>query len=113
KFGSDCVLIVLAAIVVKNNYDGRYSSANKAWAETFDSAEIENVRHNTRYCTVKTHPVVLDGLVNNARLAAQEVIPPKTKLLGQLNDNLAKVKKVKAEQIKKPGQKKRKVTEVE
>jgi hypothetical protein len=97
EFGSERVNAVLAAIVTNNSFDGRYSEANKKWAESIFNPPVDALR----YCTVNTHPVVLDGLVSKARTAenTHEVKPP---LLERLGKNKVRAEREKAERKNQP-----------
>ena len=63
RFGIDRVNWVLANTVQCADYDGRYSRENKAWAKSFYIPEDDN---NYYFC-VKSHPCLVDGLVDMAR----------------------------------------------
>lgn len=102
KFGTESVNAVLAAIVNQHDYDGRYSQTNKDWAKSIDTVSYEDIR----YCTVNTHPAVLDGLVSKVRKADAERQAKKPSLLGKLDDNKEKVERGKAERKDKPVPKK-------
>ncbi|MDL2272950.1 DUF3849 domain-containing protein [Oscillospiraceae bacterium OttesenSCG-928-G22] len=62
EYGPDRVNAVLANILLNHDYDGRYSSANKRWAQGFDIAPDKGI-----FCN--THPHVLDGFIDRAREA--------------------------------------------
>ncbi|MCP1109709.1 DUF3849 domain-containing protein [Ohessyouella blattaphilus] len=59
-YGPDRVNVVLANILLNNDYDGRYSNANKRWAQDFDIVPDKGI-----FCN--THPHVLDGFIDRAR----------------------------------------------
>jgi hypothetical protein len=109
KFGDECVSVVLAAIVAKNDYDGRYSNANKVWANGFDTVEIEDTQHSIRYCTVNTHPTVLDGLVSKVREKTPVIKP---NLHDRIEVGKKKAAAKKAESRDKPATKKKNQQEV-
>jgi hypothetical protein len=90
KFGKECVAEVLAAIVSAHDYDGRYSQKNKAWAAAFDSVTIEDTQHSIRYCTVNTHPTILDGLVSKIREAAEKAKDERPDFLEKLDKHKQK-----------------------
>ena len=73
RYGPERVSLVLAATVQVKAWDGRFSSANKDWAFTFDFPEAVNDlgfdRRNDY--AVTSHPAVLDGFIN---LVRQEII---------------------------------------
>lgn len=60
---------VLATTLRKKNYDGRFSSRNKVWAE---SNYIPQCSRNFA-CIVESHPAVLDGFVDQFRRAMEEL----------------------------------------
>ena len=62
------VALVLAATVVNKSYDGRFSPANKAWAESvrLPDRALEGYRQLDNM-TVSTHPAVLDGFITAFR----------------------------------------------
>ena len=71
EFGFERTNFVLANILLNSHYDGRYSHANKEWAQGFHVAP-------DRYIVCNTHPTVLDGFIDRVRKAhvhmmAQEV----------------------------------------
>ena len=59
---------VLAATLQELSWDGRFSPANKQWAERRYIPQDE--RHNAEI-TVRSHPAVLDGFVSFYRKAVQ------------------------------------------
>ena len=59
---------VLAATLQELNWDGRFSPANKQWAER--RYIPQDGRHNAEI-TVRSHPAVLDGFVSLYRKAVQ------------------------------------------
>ena len=59
---------VLAATLQELSWDGRFSPANKQWAERHYIPQDE--RHNAEI-TVRSHPAVLDGFVTFYRKAVQ------------------------------------------
>lgn len=73
EYGTERVAYVLATTVQLKDYDGRFSMANKAWANTIQS--VPDIRNNydarTDYL-VESHPAVLDGFINEARKVFQE-----------------------------------------
>lgn len=69
KFGYDRVNWVLANTLKEKEYDGRFSYANKGWANSFYIPQDELRWH---FC-VDSHPAVLDGFINQARRAWKEL----------------------------------------
>ena len=71
RYGADRVSLVLAATVQVKAWDGRFSSANKDWAFTFDFPNATNdlgFDRRDNYA-VTSHPAVLDGFINLVRQA--------------------------------------------
>lgn len=69
KYGPERVGQVLAATVQVKAWDGRFSSANKDWAFTYDFPETHDMLGMDRRddYAVTSHPAVLDGFINTAR----------------------------------------------
>jgi len=60
-YGAERTELVMAKIVQDANYDGRYSSQNKEWAEGFEIPQsMNNIYSNT-------HPVLLNGFLDKVR----------------------------------------------
>lgn len=91
-FGAERVTAVLAAVVIINDNDGRFSHTNKQWAASVPNTPVDVVRR----CEIKTHPAVLDGLVDKARESTSRSRETKPDLLGKINDNKQKVERDKA-----------------
>lgn len=70
------IAIVLAATLQVKDWDGRFSSANKAWAKTIVFPDpIDSLGFDRRdKITCQTHPAVLDGFINLARQKMKEVV---------------------------------------
>jgi len=64
EYGAERVNLVLASVVQDQNYDGRYSRSNKEWAKTFEVPETK--------VYLKTHPTIVDGLIDRFREVAAE-----------------------------------------
>lgn len=67
EFGAEQVGRVLAEYVNHRGYDGRISSKNKAWAKEFALPQSKYPP------TFKTHPIVMDGFIEEARLQISAV----------------------------------------
>ena len=69
RFGAERVALVLAATVQTKSWDGRFSSANKDWAFSFDFPDpVNELGFDRRHdYAVETHPAVLDGFINLVR----------------------------------------------
>ena len=69
RYGSERVSQVLAATVQVKAWDGRFSSANKDWAFTFDFPDpVNDMGYDRRDSfAVTSHPAVLDGFINLVR----------------------------------------------
>lgn len=63
RFGFERVMWVLANTVKEKYQDGRFSADNREWARSFF---IPRENHCRDY-SVKSHPVVLDGFINQVR----------------------------------------------
>lgn len=75
KYGPERVGLVLAATVQVKSWDGRFSSANKDWAFTFDFPEAKDdlgFDRRDNYA-VTSHPAILDGFINLARQKIREL----------------------------------------
>lgn len=70
KYGYKRTAWVLANTLHELKWDGRFSHANKQWAERRYIPQDE--RHNAEI-TVRSHPAVLDGFVTFYRKAVQEL----------------------------------------
>ncbi len=66
QFGSERMKYVLAATVQYKEWDGRFSSDNKAWAKSAFTGDIERDRIH-EFTVNKSHPVLVDALVTRAR----------------------------------------------
>ncbi|MCL2775701.1 MAG: DUF3849 domain-containing protein [Oscillospiraceae bacterium] len=86
EFGVDRAAWVLASNVNHNDWDGRLSNTNKAWAKEFDTPKPD--------VYLNTHLAVLDGFVDRFREVSRE----KPSLLDTLSKNEQKSK----QQSKKP-----------
>ena len=75
KYGPERISLVLAATVQVKAWDGRFSSANKDWAFTFDFPEAKNDMGFDRRddYAVTSHPAILDGFINRARQEIQQM----------------------------------------
>ena len=69
RYGPERVSQVLAATVQVKAWDGRFSSANKDWAFTFDFPDPVNELGFDRRDSfaVTSHPAILDGFINLVR----------------------------------------------
>ena len=69
RYGPERVSMVLAATIQVKTWDGRFSSANKDWAFTFDFPEAKDglgFDRRDNYA-VNTHPTVLNGFIDLVR----------------------------------------------
>jgi len=80
EFGADRVAWVIASNVNDASYDGRFSSANKAWANGFETPKPD--------IYLQTHKAVLDGFVDKFRVVKKE----KPSLMAALKDGEKKSK---------------------
>lgn len=77
EFGADRVLHVLANTVQQKDWDGRFSRANKAWAQQFSIPEdmVMGMDRRSQF-VVNSHPTVLDGFIHLAREQAVKLSRP-------------------------------------
>ena len=75
RYGPERISLVLAATVQVKAWDGRFSSANKDWAFSFDFPDPVNEMGFDRRdnYAVTTHPAVLDGFINLVRQEIQSL----------------------------------------
>ena len=69
QFGFDRTLYVLANTVRQQDWDGRYSNDNKAWAKTipiFENTDAWGDDRNSHF-VVNSHPGLIDLFINQAR----------------------------------------------
>ena len=72
EFGFPRVQWVLASTLKQLDYDGRFSTANKAWAKDFFiEPDMMNGVDMNRDLLISSHPAVLDGFVSLVRQAYQ------------------------------------------
>lgn len=64
KYGMERVAYIVATTIKEHETDGRFSRANKEWANTIPVSEGETER---RDCCLDTHPAVLDGFTDRIR----------------------------------------------
>ena len=78
EYGFPRVNAVLARVIQRADYDGRYSKANKQWAReiTFPEMAFEHVYMND-------HPVLIDGLADHVRRLYAELNAERFALPGQ------------------------------
>jgi predicted nucleotidyltransferase len=74
EYGKERLAYILACTLQYKSWDGRFSIGNKAWAESIPVGENINrgVDANMDY-VVESHPAVLDGFVNLARMRFEEL----------------------------------------
>lgn len=74
QFPSDRIAYVLAATIKRADWDQRYSTRNREWAETVPQFGTDAQRLE---CLVSSHPAVLDGFIRAFRteLAAEKEQP--------------------------------------
>lgn len=64
KYGIERIAYLIATTIRAHDYDGRYSHANKEWANSMRVSASENERND---CILNIHPAVLDGFTNRIR----------------------------------------------
>ena len=70
KYGMERVQVVLANTVQVKDYDGRFSPANKEWAQSIPIPQQPREQRTGYVC--ETHPAILDGFINRVRKEQQE-----------------------------------------
>ena len=79
KFGAERVLYVLAGTLQQNEWDGRFSQDNKAWAKT---AKADPLFAHRRDFSVQSHPGLVDLFLTQVRREAEK--PPRVSVREQL-----------------------------
>lgn len=81
RFSIERIALVLAATVQEKSWDGRFSSANKDWAFSFDFPGTldELGADRRREYAVTTHPAVLDGFIGHFRKEVKAMEHPAEK----------------------------------
>lgn len=82
QFGPERVSWVLANTVTLKDYDGRFSAANKSWAQIFDIHPDRDSYGYDRNCEYecRSHPTILDGFIARARREIAAMQTPKAAL---------------------------------
>ena len=88
KFGTERVLYVLAGTLQQNEWDGRFSQDNKAWAKT---AKADPLFAHRRDFTVSSHPGLVDVLLTQVRRETEK--PPRASVREQLKQAQEMVEK--------------------
>lgn len=88
KFGTERVLYVLAGTLQQNEWDGRFSQDNKAWAKT---AKADPLFAHRRDFTVSSHPGLVDVLLTQVRRETEK--PPRASVREQLKQAQEKMEK--------------------
>jgi hypothetical protein len=78
QYGFQRVNAVLARVIRRADYDGRYSDANKRWAR-----EIPFPEKAFEYVYMNDHPVLIDSFTNHARKLYDELGAERFALPGQ------------------------------
>jgi len=69
-YGEKRVAWVMAAMVQRHDYDGRYSDQNKKWAQGFNiprEQEYGDSKPRVPYYGSNAHPVLIDGFIKDLR----------------------------------------------
>ncbi|MBO5454511.1 MAG: DUF3849 domain-containing protein [Clostridia bacterium] len=61
------IALTVALTIHKNNWDGRFSAMNKAWAENFIQTNKVNTDEFQQFYGCSTHPALLDGFTDTVR----------------------------------------------
>ena len=88
KFGAERVLYVLAGTLQQNEWDGRFSQDNKAWAET---AKADPLFAHRRDFSVQSHPGLVDLFLTQVRRETEK--PPRVSVREQLKQAQETVEK--------------------
>ena len=80
EFGAERTVRVLANTVQQKNWDGRFSSENKAWAKAQDILGCGGDPIMCDRFVVNSHPAVLDGFISQTRRMLQERMSVREKL---------------------------------
>ena len=72
-YGVERTKFVVAVHLQRANYDGRYSQANKTWANTLAIMHLEEFKH----IYMNAHATVLDGFTDYLRKIAESQQKPK------------------------------------
>ena len=88
KFGTERVLYVLAGTLQQNEWDGRFSQDNKAWAKT---AKADPLFAHRRDFTVSSHPGLVDVLLTQVRRETEK--PPRASVRERLKQAQEKAEK--------------------
>src|SRR5699024_875827 len=88
KFGAERVLYVLAGTLQQNEWDGRFSQDNKAWAKT---AKADPLFAHRRDFSVQSHPGLVDLFLTQVRRETEK--PPRASVRAQLRQAQETVEK--------------------
>ena len=88
KFGAERVLYVLAGTLQQNEWDGRFSQDNKAWAKT---AKADPLFAHRRDFSVQSHPGLVDLFLTQVRRETEK--PPRVSVRAQLKRAQEKAEK--------------------
>ena len=88
KFGAERVLYVLAGTLQQNEWDGRFSQDNKAWAKT---AKADPLFAHRRDFSVQSHPGLVDLFLTQVRRETEK--PPRVSVREQLKQAQETVEK--------------------
>ena len=80
EFGAERTIRVLANTVQQKDWDGRFSSENKAWAKAQDILGVGGDPIMCSRFVVNSHPAVLDGFISQTRRMIEERTSVKDKL---------------------------------
>lgn len=100
EYGAERTFFVLANTVQQKAWDGRFSAANKAWAQSIAIPEdvVNGFDRRTQYIS-QSHPAVLNGYIDMARREAQQL---EGKGKPSVRDQIATARKSSAKQVSHP-----------
>ena len=84
KYGAERVHVVLANTLGRMDYDGRFSCANKEWAQGVPLPNIPKEQRSEFVC--EAHPAILDGFVSKVRTQQQEIKEKRPSVTNQLKE---------------------------
>ena len=106
-YGEKRVAWVMAATVQLHDYDGRYSSANKKWAQDFQIPREQHYGENKPripYYGTNAHAILIDGFINHLRVQIAQKKIRKPSVTGALKESVKSVAPAKEPTNKKSKQ---------
>lgn len=88
-YGEKRVAWVMAATVQLHEYDARYSSTNKKWAQGFQIPREQHygdIKPRIAYYGTNAHAILIDGFINHLREKMTQKKEHKPSITGQLKE---------------------------